>query len=217
MSLPTVKLFKSIVHSILLLLLHPQFIISKLSSFVYYVLAQCYNSSMPTSDRFSCTLYFCSICVKLALLSSSSSSSLSWPEQQQVIWCEGITVLWIIGHLGDWSSLMIDSTSASRVSSPPSFRGCSFRRAFITILVVRIQRSQTPLWWDAPGGLKIHMMLLLSRKLWIFVWLHLLTASRSCLSPLTNFPTLSDLICRGWPLGAINCLRTFIKESVCKL
>ena len=112
--------------------------------------------------------------------------------------------------------LTIDSTSHIKVTKPSLSRICSFVRALMTFLTVLMHRSQTPPWWDPPGGLKVHFTFCCSRNSPILCGFQPAIASRSFFSPRTKFP-LSDLTSSGWPLRAINRRIALIKESVSRL
>ena len=97
-----------------------------------------------TSARY-CTRHHCRR-EKLSSLTNVPSSNLG-PDHRISRWL-GVRASGSLGSsetLVNRRPLMMDSTSHSKVSSPSSSSGWSFRSAFITLRVVRICLSQKPL------------------------------------------------------------------------
>ena len=108
----------------------------------------------------------------------------------------------------------IDSTSHISVFRPSSSKTCCFSNAFMTFLTVLIHLSHTPPWWEAAGGLNVHLISCCKRNSWTWLWFHSWSPFRNSFSPLTKFPPLSDLISSGLPLLAMNHRRALINDYV---
>lgn len=81
---------------------------------------------------------------------------------------------------------------------------------------IRISLSRTPLWCEAAGGLKVHLIPFWSIAFRSFCLFQLEIASCSYLLAPTRLVPLSDGICVTWPILLMNRLWALMQESVSK-
>lgn len=88
-------------------------------------------------------------------------------QQQQIIGCECFKIIESLQTLVKALSFNIASASQRTVWRPSSSKACFLRTETKILLMERMRRSHTSLWWDAARTLTSHLMPSWIKAFWI--------------------------------------------------